>query len=85
MTNSIAILSDAFHDLGDSVALGLAWYFQRVSSKQRDEMYTYGYKRYSLVGATISAVILLIVSLVIISQAIARLFASDAVPAKGML
>jgi cobalt-zinc-cadmium efflux system protein len=85
MTNSMAILSDAFHDLGDSVALGLAWYFQRVSSRQRDEKYTYGYKRYSLVGATISAVILLIGSVIIISQAIPRLFAPETVHAKGML
>ena len=45
-TNSVAILSDAFHDLGDSVALGLAWYFQRLSKRQRDDVYTYGYKRY---------------------------------------
>jgi len=28
LTNSIAILSDALHDLGDSISLGLAWYFQ---------------------------------------------------------
>lgn len=85
MTNSVAILSDAFHDMGDSVALGLAWYFQRVSSRQRDEKYTYGYKRYSLVGATISAAILLIGSIIIISQAVPRLFAPETVHAKGML
>ncbi len=33
-TNSIAILSDALHDLGDSFSLGLAWYFQKVSLKK---------------------------------------------------
>ena len=83
-TNSIAILSDAFHDLGDSVALGLAWYFQRVSAKQRDDIYTYGYKRYSLVGATISSIILLIGSIIIISQAIPRLVAPQPVHTQGM-
>ena len=36
LTNSMAILSDAVHDLGDSVALGLAWYFQKFSHKKRD-------------------------------------------------
>jgi len=85
MTNSIAILSDAFHDLGDSVALGLAWYFQKVSVKQRDDIYTYGYKRYSLVGASISAIILLVGSVIIISQAIPRLIAPQPVHAQGML
>jgi len=84
-TNSMAILSDAFHDLGDSVALGLAWYFQRVSSKQRDDIYTYGYKRYSLVGATISAIILLVGSVIILFKAIPRLFEPEAVYVQGMM
>lgn len=83
-TNSIAILSDAFHDLGDSVALGLAWYFQRVSAKQRDNLYTYGYKRYSLLGASLSAIILLIGSLIIISKAIPRLIHPEVVHVQGM-
>jgi len=83
-TNSMAILSDAFHDLGDSVALGLAWYFQRVSTKQRDDIYTYGYKRYSLVGAGISSIILIIGSVIIISEAIPRLISPEPVNTKGM-
>jgi len=84
-TNSIAILSDAFHDLGDSVALGLAWYFQRVSAKQRDDIYTYGYKRYSLLGASLSAVVLLIGSVIIISNAIPRLINPEPVHTRGMM
>jgi cobalt-zinc-cadmium efflux system protein len=85
LTNSIAILSDAFHDLGDSVALGLAWYFQRISTKQRDDIYTYGYKRYSLLGASLSAVILLIGSVIIISKAIPRLINPEPVHVQGMM
>jgi cobalt-zinc-cadmium efflux system protein len=84
-TNSIAILSDAFHDMGDSVALGLAWYFQRISTKKRDDIYTYGYKRYSLVGATISAVILLIGSVIIIFKAVPRLITPEPVHTQGMM
>lgn len=84
-TNSIAILSDAFHDLGDSVALGLAWYFQRISTKKRDDTYTYGYKRYSLVGAGLSAVILLIGSVIIIFKAIPRLITPEPVHTQGMM
>jgi len=84
-TNSIAILSDAFHDLGDSVALGLAWYFQRVSAKKRDETYTYGYRRYSLAGAAISAAILLIGSVIIILEAIPRLLSPEPVHTNGMM
>jgi len=84
-TNSIAILSDAFHDLGDSVALGLAWYFQRISTKKRDDTYTYGYKRYSLVGASLSAVILLVGSVIIIFKAIPRLITPEPVHTQGMM
>jgi len=84
-TNSVAILSDAFHDLGDSVALGLAWYFQRISSRQRDNTYTYGYKRYSLLGASLSAIILLIGSIIIISKAIPRIIHPEPVHTQGML
>ncbi len=84
-TNSIAILSDAFHDLGDSVALGLAWYFQRFSMKKRDNIYTYGYKRFSLVGASISAIILLIGSVIIIFKAIPRLIEPEPVHVQGMM
>jgi cobalt-zinc-cadmium efflux system protein len=85
LTNSMAILSDAFHDLGDSVALGLAWYFQRFSAKQRDNIYTYGYKRFSLVGASLSAVILLIGSAIIVSKAIPRLISPEPVHTQGMM
>jgi len=84
-TNSIAILSDAFHDLGDSVALGLAWYFQRYSTKKRDDIYTYGYKRFSLVGASISAIILLVGSVIIIFKAVPRLINPEPVHTQGMM
>jgi len=50
-TNSLAILSDALHDLGDSLSLGIAWYLERYSQKGRDAQFSYGYRRFSLVGA----------------------------------
>lgn len=57
LTNSMAILSDAIHDLGDSISLGLSWYFQRLSKKGSNKIYTYGYKRFSLMGAIINSLI----------------------------
>jgi cobalt-zinc-cadmium efflux system protein len=84
-TNSVAILSDAFHDLGDSVALGLAWYFQRISAKKKDDIYTYGYQRFSLLGATLSAIILFIGSVIIITKAIPRLITPEPVHTQGMI
>ncbi|HRU63340.1 MAG TPA: cation transporter [Paludibacteraceae bacterium] len=57
-TNSIAIVSDAVHDLGDSLSLALAWYFQKKSKKSSDKSYSYGYKRFSLLGAIFNSIIL---------------------------
>lgn len=85
MTNSMAILSDALHDLGDSMAIGLSWIFERVSRKKRDKNFSYGYKRFSLISATISGLILLAGSVVIIIEAIPRFWNPEPVQTLGML
>jgi len=85
LTNSMAILSDAVHDLGDSFSVGLSWYFQRMSKKGRDEEYTYGYKRFSLLGAIINSLILVVGSVVILFNAVPRLFHPEQPDSGGML
>ncbi|MDH5474976.1 MAG: cation diffusion facilitator family transporter [Cyclobacteriaceae bacterium] len=84
-TNSIAILSDAVHDLGDTISLGLSWYFQHLSRKKRDNTYSYGYKRFSLLGAIITSIILLVGSLFILSETIPRLINPEQANAEGMM
>ncbi len=84
LTNSVAILSDAVHDLGDSLSLALAWYFQKLSKRGRTSRYTYGYKRFSLLGAIINSVVLVVGSVYIISEAIPRLWSPEATSARGM-
>ncbi len=84
-TNSIAIISDAVHDFGDSLSLGLAWYFQKLSEKGSTKQYTYGYKRFSLLGAIINSVVLVVGSVYILSEAIPRLLAPQETNAAGML
>ena len=84
-TGSLAILSDALHDLGDSLSIGLSWYFQKLSLKGRDKNFSYGYKRFSLLGAIINSVVLLVGSGIILSKAIPALFAPETVDAKGMM
>ena len=59
-TNSLAILADAIHDLGDSFALGSAWFLERLSMKKGDALYSYGYRRFSLLGALTNAAVLVI-------------------------
>ncbi|MBN3518602.1 cation transporter [Algoriphagus lutimaris] len=83
--NSVAILSDAIHDLGDSVSLGLAWYLDKKSKKSANEQFSFGYIRFSLLGALINAVILIIGSFFVISEAINRLISPEVSDAKGMI
>jgi cobalt-zinc-cadmium efflux system protein len=84
-TNSVAIISDALHDLGDSFSLLLAWYFQKVSLRKRDTKYSYGYKRFALIGALINSAILLVGSAFILFESIQRLASPQQPDAKGML
>ncbi len=72
-TNSVAIISDALHDLGDSLTLGIAWYLANLSQKDRDNKYSYGYGRFSLLGALINSLILMLGSVWIIRESILRL------------
>ena len=46
ITNSVAIISDAIHDVGDSLSIGIAYYLEKKSKKKPDEKHTYGYSRY---------------------------------------
>ena len=84
-TNSVAILSDALHDFGDSIALGSAWFFERKSRQQRDATYTYGYKRFSLMGAFINAVVLTVGSVFILMEAFERIIDPVQPDANGMI
>jgi len=84
LTNSVAILSDALHDFGDSISLGVAWYLQRLSNKKGDLNYTYGYKRFSLLGAIFISVVLLVGSIFVIQAAIGRVIHPEVSNARGM-
>lgn len=85
LTNSVAILSDALHDFGDSLSLGLSWYFQRKSRQKRDVSFSYGYKRFSLLGAFINSVVLIVGSVFILREAAERLIHPEVADAKGMM
>lgn len=84
-TNSLAIMSDAVHDLGDSLSLGMSWYFQKLSNKKANKNFSYGYGRFSLLGAIINSVVLIIGSIFIIKEAIPRIFEPQVSDAKGMM
>lgn len=85
LTNSTAILADAVHDLGDSISLGLAWILNKLGNKQANHRFTYGYKRLSLVGAFINAVVLVAGSVWVLFEAVPRLWNPTMPAAEGMI
>ena len=84
-TNSVAILSDAVHDLGDSLSLGLSWYLDRKSKQKGDANFSFGYQRFSLLGALINGTVLVIGSIFILSKTIPRLMHPEHADAQGMM
>ncbi|RXK85672.1 cation diffusion facilitator family transporter [Filimonas effusa] len=84
-TNSVAILSDAVHDLGDSIAIAVAMWLEKHSLKGRTPSYTYGNRRFSPFAATITSVILVAGSVFIISEAIPRFWHPEPVSTGGMM
>ena len=85
LTNSMAILSDALHDLGDSISLAVSWYLENFSQKGADKDFSYGYARFSLLGALINSLVLILGSFFILSEVIPRLFNPQTVHPEGML
>lgn len=84
-TNSFAILSDAIHDLGDCVAIGFAYVMEKLSKKAPDEKYTYGYRRYSLLSAIATSLMLVVSSVFVVCGAIIRLGEPQEIKAGIML
>ncbi|RYM33516.1 cation transporter [Brumimicrobium glaciale] len=83
--NSVAIISDAIHDLGDSISLGSAWYLEKKSKQKADSKFSFGYARYSLLGALINSVVLIVGSGIVIYAAVGRLINPEESDALGMI
>lgn len=84
-TNSIAIISDAIHDFGDATSIGIAYFLEKKSKREPDEVYTYGYARYSILGAIITNTILILGSAFVIFGAIKRIINPEVINYNGMI
>ena len=84
-TGSVAIISDAVHDIGDAASIGISYFLEKKSKKQPDGEYTYGYARYSVLGSVITTFILLFGSAIVIYHAIIRLFHPAQINYDGMI
>ena len=84
-TNSVAIMSDSVHDMGDAISIGISYIMERKSKKNPNNKYTYGYVRYSVLGGVITTTILLVGSILVIIGAVNRLFNPVEVNYSGMI
>src|SRR5574344_1084588 len=84
-TNSVAILSDSIHDMGDAISIGVSYFLENKSKKSADKNYTYGYIRYSVLGGLITTVILMVGSILVIYNAIGRIITPVEVNYHGMI
>ena len=85
ITGSIAIISDAIHDMGDAFSIGVSFALEKLSHKKADKKYTYGYYRYSVLGGTLQSVILLCGSVFVAYGAVCRFLAPQPVDYSGMI
>lgn len=85
LSGSVAISSDAVHDLGDALSIGLAYFLERKSKKKPDETYTYGYVGYSVLGGFITSCVLLVGSLAVIASSVHKLFYPTEIHYDGMI
>jgi cobalt-zinc-cadmium efflux system protein len=85
ITGSIAIISDAVHDIGDAVSIGVSYFLEKKSKKQPDDKYTYGYMRYSIIGSVITTLILLCGSILVVFNAVMRIIEPTDINYNGMM
>lgn len=85
VTNSVAIISDSIHDIGDAISIGISYFLEKKSRKQPDKTYTYGYLRYSVIGSIITTLILLVGSVFVVANAINRIFNPQEIHYNGMI
>ncbi|MGT2906681.1 cation diffusion facilitator family transporter [Streptococcus dentiloxodontae] len=82
--NSAAILADSIHDFGDALAIGLSYYFEKVSGRDSDGDYTLGYLRFSLLGAMLTSTILIVGSSLVLWENVPKVFHPETVNSRGM-
>lgn len=82
---SSAVLADSVHDFGDAVAIGISAFLESISNRKEDSHYTLGYKRFSLLGAMVTAVILMTGSGMVILENMVKLFHPQPVNEEGLL
>ena len=85
ITGSVAIASDAVHDIGDAASIGASYFLEKKSKKAPNAKYTYGYKRFSVLGSIITTTILLVGSIFVIYNSVLRIIDPKPINYDGMI
>src|SRR5579871_4543871 len=73
LSHSLALLSDAGHNLADTLALGLAWYALWIARRPSSAQRTFGFHRVGILAALVNALSLVVIALLIFWEAVERL------------
>ncbi len=84
-TGSVAIMSDSIHDMGDALSIGVSYFLEKKSKKEPDQVYTFGYLRYSVLGAFITTMILTVGSILVIISSVRRIINPVTINYNGMI
>ena len=85
VTNSLALLTDALHNLGDVLGLGLAWGAAVLAKRPPAGRHTYGWRRATLLSPLANALLLVVFSGALGWEAIRRFSAPPAIPATPVI
>ncbi|QZN92699.1 cation diffusion facilitator family transporter [Limosilactobacillus panis] len=73
ISGSLALLSDAFHNMGDSFSIILGYFAQQIGGRPETRKSTYGYRRAEILSALTNSLLLVIIVIFLIGEAIQRL------------
>lgn len=85
LSNSLSLISDAIHNLGDSSAIFIAFLAGKHAEKQPDERKTFGYKRIEILAALFNAVVLIAICIYLVFEAYQRFMTPEPIKGKVML
>ena len=74
IAGSLSLVSDGFHNLGDSASVVLSYYAHRIANRPQTRRNTFGFKRAQIIAAFVNSAFLLIISAILIVEAVGKLF-----------
>lgn len=73
LSGSLSLVSDAFHNLGDSLSIVISYFAHHLSKKPQTESNTYGFRRAQIITALLNALGLIVICAILVIEAIRRI------------